>query len=477
MSFSIHLNVKYIMLSKYTLFDSSSVVSLRVDIIAKVPLSSSSRPEKTGKNRFSIPSSGALYFDFSFISIHFTNSSSLIAVNGICDIIMNEIDGELDLSGPKKNLPNVEIPTSKNTVFRGAINPNAETQKKPEEKKVSQASNRALTQSLPGQQKPEEFGEAFTISRNIVFRAESVSEAFPNQSLNQSPKKLQNEDNSKPKALNGKKLEDLIRTFLKHSVVSGLKQNLALFDAVNERQDPSLKANFCCQACGKLKFSLVLECSHSVCANCFVESVKKLMGNISFENFIACYCPQCGFLPSALFLNKVLPQFPIKVSLDRYCSWCKRTMNLFEDFPQELKCSHLCTQCYFGEVFLKVKSCLCCDQPFNNISYTKERTLKCMSCKRKGLVISGGYRTIHSNHCFCFSCLVKIAEQQCVCLYCNQEVTGTQKTIFQQFLNKRCPCCNSIKCINEIEICNYCNKMVCLDCAQTRMCECSIKLN
>ena len=373
---------------------------------------------------------------------------------------MEEIDGVCDL-GDKKIIISPKTVTSEAKSKSSATNEFRGSVKKPDDIPIQ---SKPLEESkiYP---KPiesiEEWGERYPEKTKPILKNLNLSEAYPTP---QARKTLQNEQ----KNFNPATLTNLTKLFLKFSLTSRLNLNFSIFRAEESLKDPELLKKFGCRVCGKIKISLKLECLHNACFYCFVENTQKLAAERSFFALKACECSQCGLMPSLMFIKKINPCLSEELKISRTCTSCKMVLNVFEEFPQELNCGHLCLKCYLNEVYYGVASCLACEEPFSNILFTKQRVLTCNYCNSKGFSVLKGYRTIHKDHSLCCDCIVSLLrnekENGMSCLICHEKLDKKTIKSLREFINKSCPCCQKIKFVSELNVCYTCCRIVCDDC-------------
>lgn len=378
---------------------------------------------------------------------------------------MEETDGVCDLGPKKLHISRTEVlePKSKanaQSIFRGSVQKTEDSQNQSK-----------LAEESKNHPEPNPGHEEWGMKLPVTLKNKNLSEAYP---VIQVQKKLQNEQkniSSKEKLIT---LMSLAEMFLKFSLTSDLNQNSEIFKTAAKVKNPDLTKKISCQVCEKINICLKLECSHITCFYCFFQSTQKLCAEKSFNALRACECLQCGLMPSLEFLSKINTGISKEMKIMRACAWCKMNLNIFEEFPQELNCGHLCLKCYLNEVYYAIPSCLACEKSFNNITFTKQRALTCKNCNSKGLSVSKGYRTLHKDHHLCIHCIVKQltkeGDKECTCLICNEQLEISIKVVLKQFINKQCPYCEKMTFVSELTICPICNKIVCDNCSETKKC-------
>ena len=232
-----------------------------------------------------------------------------------------------------------------------------------------------------------------------------------------------------------------------------------------------------CNICFNLKFEVVLACHHAVCVKCFRSRILNYFKTPSIETFKELRCEYCCALPTRneVFYvfgenhSRVNEFFGIDVEIK--CKLCERTLVLMKDFYPELKCLHICKDCYIDQLFSKSKNCIVCRGEFSYRERTLNRVETCAVCQKTASVVDLAFKS-YENGMICFNCQNESARnnESLPVLY---ERMRLSKKELMYYLNKRCPQCHSLKPISEIQYCNLCGTLKCDECSSSSSSLCS----
>jgi hypothetical protein len=192
-----------------------------------------------------------------------------------------------------------------------------------------------------------------------------------------------------------------------------------------------------------------------------------------------CRCKTCFEFYSVEDVQKYLEgdlneiqQFK-KLEIMKTCLWCKRNLNVLQEFCPELECFHICRLCYTNELFIYVKSCLVCNSEYKNKEISYQREASCLLCGKKGKILGAGYWCFHKDHYLCFSCHQQNLNQlikNLKCPGCQQSFDKTSLNIFAHFINKICIGCKDFISVADGERCSNCCNFSCEKCLVNQKC-------
>lgn len=232
-----------------------------------------------------------------------------------------------------------------------------------------------------------------------------------------------------------------------------------------------------CKFCFNLNFKTVLACGHPACLKCLKVRIVNYFNSPSVETFKELRCEYCCALPSRTEVYYVFGENPRKVdelfliNVRIKCRLCERTLVLMKDFYPELKCLHICRDCYIDQLFCKIKNCIVCRSEFKYREHTLNRIETCAVCFKSASVVDLAFKT-YENGMICFNCQNESVKNiETIPILFEKMKLGNKE--FRFYFNKRCPYCNTPKPLNEIQLCNVCGTLKCDDCSIRFSSECT----
>jgi hypothetical protein len=236
-------------------------------------------------------------------------------------------------------------------------------------------------------------------------------------------------------------------------------------------QTQKIFEDFFCLRCQKFYVKFELECGHHTCLGCFCEGVKSLIKERTLESLNDIRCEHCSLFFTAKDVSLVYgensPDYAkfSTLIINKRCIWCKRELNVMKSFFSELNCLHLCSECYTSEVFYGGKKCFGCGDPFHNIDFTLNRKAVCLRCKQPGLLVKTGFRALHDDHRFCFTCCKDDFHNKVTsCTDCNKNFSKEDKSAFNFFYVKYCIFCKKTVSVVDLFVCQTCQFISCETC-------------
>lgn len=227
-----------------------------------------------------------------------------------------------------------------------------------------------------------------------------------------------------------------------------------------------------CRKCGVIKLKFKKKCSHSSCIICIQKAIQEYINNPTISSFKALRCKICYEIPSEFDLNLLFPKpndTIIKYSDIKFikkCSLCLRKLNLATEFLPELKCLHLCRECYTEQIFMGIDSCMVCKYKFTNLMLTKTRVCTCTICGFTGNLLSMSYKSFSENKLICFDCQQKYTRSEKYAELFGELEIKSGIALLKHLNNKACPICFNVYSLCDIKPCRKCGNFKCESCAE-----------
>ena len=272
---------------------------------------------------------------------------------------------------------------------------------------------------------------------------------------------------------------NLVKIFLKHVASVNLRKIPENISQIKQTSSGSnLTKNFFCEKCSFINLKVRLKCGHSKCFNCLKLSVLKLNECTTDKNLKSIICKKCFSLPSPEEIIELIGNnasisqiFPI---LTKKCGYCRRESNIYTEFFFELKCLHLCKNCYVDQIYIGANKCLVCQKKFKNSAITKSRLDICSDCRNQTSYFNEALKSYAQDNLLCYSCQ-NIAYRNRRMNALTIQINGKDSLApFKTFINKLCSICNESSSLDNIRRCESCENLICETCIndnpQCRLC-------
>lgn len=262
---------------------------------------------------------------------------------------------------------------------------------------------------------------------------------------------------------------NLLKLFVNHMVIENFCNIPNRISQVKQRSNGSGPSQgFYCGKCSHIKFKARLKCGHSKCFNCLKSDIIELNCSPSCKNIKPIICKKCYSLPSPEEIRKLIGYnesiSSIYPELTKNCGYCRRESNIYTEFFFELKCLHLCKNCYVDQVYMGIKKCMVCEKKFKNSSITKNRVDKCDDCKNEKSYFNDALKSYDNNNLLCYQCQNKSYMSRNIKPLITI-IKGKESLVpFKKFINKKCPICHQDISLDEVRVCTSCENFICQNC-------------
>ena len=246
------------------------------------------------------------------------------------------------------------------------------------------------------------------------------------------------------------------------------------------RQSSNLLASIHCESCKKLKIEVVLTCGHKVCLECFRTKVENYTLAPSIKTFKKASCLICRQNYSEIDIcqylkeNSQISEF-LNIKILKKCDRCGLEKNLQKEYFAEMRCLHLCSNCYADDLIFDQNICFVCQKKYQYSESTNNRKADCGVCKANGFFVGNCFRKIDEDHVGCFDCLNEVFKNK-KCLVCYVDLEKKKALHIKDMINKKCgfcrknislssvffhkTCCDNItcnECFNINKKCPFCD--------------------